>query len=249
MKEGTTLLKFVLLSSNKKNIRSYELVVDKLLMNEETDYKCYNYFLPSDDLHEFIKEKQENKIYLIEESNEISSLDIIKEVRNSYNDLESFIIIINKENNIKENIETNYFINTKVVKSIKELTNALEKIIKMYTNKKTKLTYQYNNCFYNIDFSKVLYIEKEPESKLSNIICIDNIYQINSSIKQLTKILNKEFVRTHQSAIVNLSNVETIDFANKIIEFFNGEKTNLFSRSYKKEVKDVITKKCQKVTE
>lgn len=244
------MLKFVVCSNNKKNIKCYELLVDKLLIKEETDYKYYNYNLPSDDLHKFIKEGEETKIYLIEESDEISSLDLLKTIRNSYNDLNSFIIIIDKKGKVQENyIENNYLINTKVIKNISKLPDILNQIIKFYIGKKDKLTYQYNGCFYNITFSKILYIEKQLDSKLCNIICTDNTYCINSSLTKMLEILNKDFIRTHQSAIVNLNNVETIDFTNKIIGFINGEKTNLFSRSYKKEVKDVITKKCQKVTE
>ncbi len=95
------MLQFVLLSSNKKNIRGYELVVDKLLMKEDTDYKYYNYTLLSDDLHEFIKEGENERIYLIEESDTIKATDILEVIRNSYNDLNSFIIIIDKDAKIK----------------------------------------------------------------------------------------------------------------------------------------------------
>lgn len=244
------MLQFVLLSSNKKNIRGYELVVDKLLMKEDTDYKYYNYTLLSDDLHEFIKEGENERIYLIEESDTIKATDILEVIRNSYNDLNSFIIIIDKDAKIKRSyIEENYIVHTKVVNDVNKLSDILKQVIKAYKKKGNKLSYQYNGCFYNIDFSKILYIEKQLDSKICNIVCVENTYSINSSIKKMLEILNNDFVQTHQSAIVNLDNVQKIDFTNKIIEFINGEKTNLFSRSYKKKVKDVITKRCQKVTE
>lgn len=244
------MLQFVLLSSNKKNIRGYELVVDKLLMKEDTDYKYYNYTLLSDDLHEFIKEGESERIYLIEESDTIKATDILEVIRNSYNDLNSFIIIIDKDAKIKRSyIEENYIVHTKVVNDVNKLSDILKQVIKAYKKKGNKLSYQYNGCFYNIDFSKILYIEKQLDSKICNIVCVENTYSINSSIKKMLEILNNDFVQTHQSAIVNLDNVQKIDFTNKIIEFINGEKTNLFSRSYKKKVKDVITKRCQKVTE
>lgn len=244
------MLQFVLLSSNKKNIRGYELVVDKLLMKEDTDYKYYNYTLLSDDLHEFIKEGENERIYLIEETDTIKATDILEVIRNSYNDLNSFIIIIDKDAKIKRSyIEENYIVHTKVVNDVNKLSDILKQVIKAYKKKGNKLSYQYNGCFYNIDFSKILYIEKQLDSKICNIVCVENTYSINSSIKKMLEILNNDFVQTHQSAIVNLDNVQKIDFTNKIIEFINGEKTNLFSRSYKKKVKDVITKRCQKVTE
>ncbi len=244
------MLKFVLLCSGKKDARGYELIVDKLLMKEETEYKCYNYSFLGDDLHDFIKEKYDDMIYIIEESEEVSSLEIIETLRNSYNDFKSFVIIIDKENKLSRSyIEENYFVHAKVVNDVRKLANALEKVIKAFESKKSKLSYQYNGAFYNIEFSRILYIEKQLDSKICNVICLDKTYYINSSVKNMKKVLNNDFVQTHQSAIINLNNVLSIDFNSKVIEFINGDQTNLFSRNYKKSVKEVITKKFQKVTE
>lgn len=244
------MLQFVLISSSKKSIKGYELEIDKLLIKEDADYKCYNYNLLDDDLHNFIKEVDNERIYLIEDSQNIPTLNILKTIRNSYNDLNSFIVILDEKNNIKRDyIEEEYYIHTKVVNDINKISDVLKQVIKVYLNKTKKLSYQYNGCFYNIDLSKILYIEKQLESKICNLICLDGVYSINNTIKGMDKILTNNFVRTHQSAIVNINNVEMIDFNKKIITFSNKETTNLFSRNYKKKVKEVITKKCQKVTE
>lgn len=244
------MLHFVLISGNKKSIKGYELEVDKLMINEDINYKCYTYELLNNDLDNFIKEVENERIYLIEDSKSISALNLIKKIRNEYNDFNSFIIVLNESNNMNTTIiEEEYFIHTKVVKDIKKLNEILKQVTKVYSNKDKKLSYQYNGCFYNINLSKILYVEKQLESKTCNIICLDGIYKINTSIKKIKELLNDDFVRTHQSAIVNMLNVETIDFNTKIITFSDKTTTNLFSRSYKKKVKEVITKKCQKVTE
>lgn len=244
------MLKFVILNSSKQESRGYELVVDKLLFEDDTEYKLYNFNFLQDELYNLIKEKYDDKIFIIEESDKISSLEIIETLRNSYNDFTSFIIIIDKQNKLCKNyIEDNYFVNVKIINDEKKLTNILKNVIKALKSKKTKLSYLYNGIFYNIDYSKILYVEKQLDSKICNIICLDDTYTISSSVKNMKEILNNDFVQTHQSAIINLNNVISIDFNNKLIEFINGNQTDLFSRNYKKSVKEVITKKCQKVTE
>lgn len=244
------MLKFVILNSSKQESRGYELEVDKLLFEDDTEYKLYNFNFLQDELYNLIKEKYNDKIFIIEESDKISSLEIIETLRNSYNDFASFVIIIDKQNKLCKNyIEDNYFVNVKIINDEKKLTNTLKNVIKALKSKKTKLSYLYNGIFYNIDYSKILYVEKQLDSKICNIICLDDTYTISSSVKNMKEILNNDFVQTHQSAIINLNNVISIDFNNKLIQFINGNQTDLFSRNYKKSVKEVITKKCQKVTE
>ena len=80
------MLKFVILSSNKENIRGYETIVDKLLMRHEIEYKCYKFNDNDKEFNNFIEQEQEDNIYIIEEGNNINSLELIKQIRNNHND-------------------------------------------------------------------------------------------------------------------------------------------------------------------
>lgn len=244
------MLKFVILSSNKENIRGYETIVDKLLMKNETEYKCYKFNDNDKEFYNFIEKQHDENIYIIEEENSINSLDIIKYIRNNHNDLTSFIIITDFKNKIERNcIENNYCIHTKVISNNEQLSNTLSQIIKLLNNNNDRLVFKYNSYIHNINFCEILYIEKQLDSKLCKIICTEGTYYINKSLKKVKELLNNDFVQTHQSAIVNINNVSSIDLANKIINFKNNHSTTLFARNYKKKVETIFTKKDQKVTQ
>ena len=68
----------------------------------------------------------------------------------------------------------------------------------------------------------------------------EDIEQYDS--KKLEEELDNRFFRSHQSAIVNLDNVERIDFENNVIIFNNDFTCSLLSRSAKKILKKMIFK-------
>ncbi len=243
------MLKFVILSSNKKNIRGYETIIDKLLIKGEVEYKCYKFSDNDKEFKNFIGEKEEY-IYIIEESIKINSVDIIKHIRNNHNDITSFIIIIDFKNKVeREYIENNYCIHTKVITKEQQITNTLNQIIRLLNNDKKRLVYKYNGYMHNINYKEILYIEKMIDSKICKIVCEKETYYINKSLKKIKEVLSREFVQTHQSAIVNINNVTTIDLKNKIINFKNKEKITLLARNYKNKIEEYITEQGKKVTQ
>ena len=57
------------------------------------------------------------------------------------------------------------------------------------------------------------------------------------SIERLSSKLGDNFIRTHQSCLVNLNNVKEIDFPTNTIIFKNDSVTNLLTNKIKKELK------------
>ena len=89
----------------------------------------------------------------------------------------------------------------------------------------------------------MIYIEKELKSKKSIIITKYGKFHLFKSLNELEEELDNRFFRSHQSAIVNLDNVERIDFENNVIIFNNDFTCSLLSRSAKKEIKKKHTKR------
>lgn len=57
------------------------------------------------------------------------------------------------------------------------------------------------------------------EDRYANIVVADNIYPINSPMKDLaTSLPDDAFIQTHQSYIVNSEKIEKISFANNQID-------------------------------
>ena len=67
-----------------------------------------------------------------------------------------------------------------------------------------------------------------------------NQFYIVKSINWLEQNLGSDFVKTHQSCIVNLNNIKEVDFSDNVITFKNGESTCLFADKMKKEVKELV---------
>ena len=70
----------------------------------------------------------------------------------------------------------------------------------------------------------------EPKNKSTN----------PDSINNLIDKLGGSFCKTHQSCIINLNNIKSIDLANNMVIFENGLSTNMLTNKMKKVVKDCV---------
>lgn len=101
-------------------------------------------------------------------------------------------------------------------------------------------TFKYNHMIYRIPYGDINYIEKEINIKRCIIHTNNNKYYIVSSIDKLLDNLNANFVKTHQSCIVNIDNIRLLDCINNHICFDNKEYTALLTEKAKKEIKKIM---------
>lgn len=94
---------------------------------------------------------------------------------------------------------------------------------------------------YNIPYSEILFVESGQKKSVihltNNTICLPvALYRIREVLPEPT------FVQTHRSFIINLKNVSYIDKTKDpwVISFFGSNKTAFVSRSFKKDVLQVI---------
>ncbi|SNT21950.1 two component transcriptional regulator, LytTR family [Anaerovirgula multivorans] len=99
-----------------------------------------------------------------------------------------------------------------------------------------KLTIKNKNSILLISFDDILFFEKIGKDTIVNTCKED--YVTSMILKELESILNNNFLRVHQSFIVNTNKIKKIeDVGNRtyIIEFNNTKKTAFMSRNnYKK---------------
>ena len=100
--------------------------------------------------------------------------------------------------------------------------------------------FRYNHVLYRIPYNKICYIEKEPMIKRCIIHTIDEDYYITENITSILSHLDNSFCRTHQSCIVNLNNIRMVDLKTNVIEFNNGDKTDMLNIKMKKVIKDFV---------
>ena len=117
---------------------------------------------------------------------------------------------------------------------IKEcLLNALERYT-LQTNKTHKVyTIEVGDRKISIDYDDIIFFETSSNIHKVILHAKDRQIEFSSTIKELTNILDGNFVRCHRSFLVNKNNIKEIDVKNRIIYFTNGENCLMSTRMMK----------------
>ena len=136
---------------------------------------------------------------------------------------------------LKENLFIVDYINKNKGFKQKLLRN-IQICLKNYDQRPNSLKYTYKNILYNIDYQKIIYIEKEQDSKRCIIKTIDKDYYYLGSINSLVKILDKRFIKCSRSFIVNVEQMTSYDIKTNLMTFKNNTTLNAVSRDNKKTI-------------
>jgi len=235
-------MNYAIISSNEKNIKGYKNMITKALMKYDFYYKIEKFNDNNKNLEDYVKNQCDSKIYIIEQSSTIDALNVVEKIRNKYEDLLSFIIIIDFDKKLSESdINENFIFNIKVINNIEKCARHLGKIFDQFTkiqaSKKDNLIFSYLGYLYQIPYSDILYFEKEVGSKLTKVICKSGEYTMTSTIQNLENTLGSGFIKSHRSAIINARNVKIIKLSENKVVFKNGLEETLISRNCKKNLK------------
>ena len=234
------MLDIIIYSDNMTTLRNNNKAINMALVNYECEYNIKT-IINYDNLEiTNIINNKNKKIFIIDVLKEDSCrfASIIRE-----KDFTSIIILMNV-------LDDNYhiFLNkrlmvldfiTKNDKYLVRLKDDLNLAIKIIYGDET-FSFKYNHMLYKIPYTSINYIEKEPSIKRCIIHTTDKEYYIISSIENITNKLDKRFLKTHQSCIININNISKLDLSNKIIMFKNGDYTSLLTDKIKKTLKKCI---------
>ena len=241
------MLNFIIYDDEKQFLQKNKKIIDCCMMNYDYDYKCYFFDEYNEKFEEVIKSNNDLKIYLLDiEGKNKSGLDIVRIIREKYNDWSSIIIMITSHEELKYDALSNRlylmdFINK--LENIEEiLKEDIKRIVESYTNSSESLVYEFNHNLKRIEYKNIIYISKEKDSKKCIIHTIYGNYPIASTICDVLNKLNDKFIKISRSTIININQVSEYDLANNEILFLNGEKTTDISRLCKK---DVIKRVCK----
>ena len=149
------MISFILYDDEKQFLQKNKKIINKCMMNCDFDYKCYSFDEYSDKFEEVIKNNLGLKVYLLDiEGKNKSGLDIVRIIREKYNDWSSIIILVTNHNEFKYDALSNRlylmdFIN-KLDKWEELLTEDLNRIISSYSECQECLTYEYNHILKRI---------------------------------------------------------------------------------------------------
>lgn len=235
-------MEFVVCDDEKQFRSSVVKIIDKIYMNNNEDYKIYEFESYNRDFEKIINKKSP-KIYIldIEIKDSISGIDIARKIRKD--DWDSIIILVTSHNElgyqaIKAQIMLLDFV-SKFDNCDKSLEKAIRKALEL-VNKKKVIKFDSNGVTYIIYLSDILYIERDTVDRKCIIKTVKGDIPTNKSLNELSKELGNDFYLCHRSCLVNLLNIEKVYWKENVIRFRNGESTDLISRDKKKGLKNYV---------
>lgn len=190
-----------------------------------------------------IKNK-DKKIYILDNDSDESGLGIAYKIRK--NDYDSIIIMIGKcyiDLSMSRVMILDYVCLGKNFENrlIDDIGIAVSIIDKSIDGENNNFIFEYKRVLYKIPFNDITYIEKESNIKRCIIHTINNnSYYITDSLNSIMEKLGDNFYRSHQSCIINLSNIKELELGNNMVVFKNGDMTDMITGSSKKEIKKYI---------
>lgn len=236
------MIRYVIVSSKEEDIKGYKQIIDKEMMRHDI---CYRYCIFNNNdksFKSYCSLKNASSVFIIDNDDEVNSLEVIETIRNEYKMYFSFIVIIDKNGTLSYEAikkENSFMIDLLKEEEICRLKYDVRYIYNSTLTRKKILTVIFDSQIYNLPYEDILYIEKERNSKRSIIHTKTDIVYTTKTLTDLEDLLDERFFRTHQSAIVNLDNVKMIDPSKNYLLFISDEKCFYLSRDKKKKLKEL----------
>ena len=228
------MIDFIMVDDNLYYLHKSKKIIDKVMMNYDIEYN----FIAYDKYRKELLNKDSFKVYIISYKND--SIELIKYIREKLDEWKSLIIVLYKNNEDKNKVLKN---NLFIVDYINRNKNFEEKLLrniqiclKNYDQRPNSLKYKYKNTSYNIEFQKILYIEKEQDNKRCIIRTIEKEYYIPGTLNKVSKLLDKRFIKSSRSFIINKEQMLFYDIKSNIIMFKNNMYLHGVSRDNKKDI-------------
>ena len=235
------MLNFIICEDNESFSNMISDKITKLMISSKEEYIVKSFGKYNNELRNVIKQDS-RKIYILDiELPGKSGIEIAKEIREE--DWESIIIILSAHSELQHEVFKNRLM---ILDFISKFTNyktalntSLETAVKAINKRKT-LEMTCNYIKYRLSLKNIIYIEKQSGDNKVKIKTTQNEYEVSKKLKEINDQLDVRFYQTHRAMIVNKDFIKTIDYANNVITFKNGEKTDLLSKNYKKGLKENV---------
>lgn len=237
------MFQFIICDDEIMFSKSIVKLIDSIFMKNNFEYKTLTFTGYNDELGKLIKDKSENKVYIldIEMANSISGIEIARKIREY--DWNSMIIMITSHGEMGYEVLKAQIMALDFISKFDNYKLRLEKLIEKIVNQtESKQMIRYNNkgTSYRIDIANILYVMKEPMDRKCKIVTVNGEYYINCTLGEIIQKLDKRFYLTHRSCIVNTKYIEHVDWAQSVIIFNNGQRIDLLARERKKGLKDYV---------
>lgn len=238
------MLNFILYDDNISFLKELDKIITTYMMNLDIEYEIHKYNKCDQNMKKIIIDDLPNKIYFLDiETKDESGLDIFRMIRETQGDWHSLVLIVTNHNEYKYEALGNRlylfdFINK--LDAFKEnVRTALDRIVKIYVTDSQCIKIKKDSNLYKISFRDIVSLNKQ---KGVNKLIIKTKYEdieINSSLKNIEKLLNDDFLKVSSSNIVNKMHIYRFDKINNKIIFDDMSETVDISRRNRKRLEDL----------
>lgn len=232
------MVNFVVVDDNTHHRKNICSIVMKRMMSNQINFKINEFNDYNKKLTTYIKESGHISIYILDlELPSGDGIDIARMIRNTYNDWNSPIIIITAHASLyyevyKQRLQILDFI-PKFSGIDNSLIEDIEICLKML-NKEKVYKYIYKNVEYNIKLSDINYIQRD--GRKTKIVTKNQVYYQNITINTIKNMLPDYFKISAKGTIINMRNIDEIDWNEMIVIFKDGTKDYVVTNSHKKEI-------------
>lgn len=245
MEKGDYMINFIICEDEDILAKKYINEIDKLMMNNDSEYKIHRYTGYTKAWQSYAKDNKEFKIYILDiKTKEGSGIDAARKIREEFDDWVSMIIIVTayseyKYEALSKRLMLVDFIN-KLYNLEQKLQEALLICMKHYDNKIKSIKFNYHNVTHNIELRNILYIEKEPGTKKSKLKTIHGEFIIPGPLDDIMKQLDNRFRKCGRSLIINIKRIEHYNTKSNTVVFNNGDVLITVPRERKKELERYV---------
>ena len=232
------MINVIICEDNIKDRKRTVNVVKEHFKSKKLQYNIHLYSDYNDEFLNIVKSTIPFKIYLLDiETPSRSGIDIARHIREK--DVDSVIIFLTAHEELsslaaKEDLMFLSFIN-KFNDFEKRLPSSLNKALKLL-KRKQNIRIIDKNISYTINIDSILYIVKDSFERKTIIKTDYDEIKVNKTLKEVKEMLDDRFVQTHRACYINNDRKVKVDISNKEITFDTGDKIDLLSEKYKKEV-------------
>ena len=230
------MINIIMCDDNQKDRLNIERITKKFMETKNFEYKNHLFADYNKKFYSILESKIPFKIYLLDiETPSKSGIDVAREIRKK--DIDSVIIFLTAHEELgniilKDELMFLSFLN-KFDDFESRLNRSLEKSLKLL-NQKNTIRFEDRNIIYTINIDDILYITKDSFERKTIIKTDYTEFRVNKTLTEISNLLDNRFVQTHRACFVNKNRKVKVDKSKKIIEFDNGETTDLLSDKYKK---------------
>lgn len=240
---GDNMINFIIVDDNEYVRNQIELIISKVCMPYDFNYKVSSFEGYNDEVNKVIKNDNDIKVYLLDiEMPKTSGVELARYIRKT--DWDSIIIITTSHDELELNVLKEKLLIFDFISKFddveKRMSESLKDIIDKINNRKV-LTIKSGKEVYNLKYDEILYLYKNNDMQ-TIITTINKDLIVRESLTTIAKRLDSRFYRTHRACYINKDKIEKVDFNNNIIYFPDKKNIDLLSRNYKKGLKDYVCK-------